>query len=36
MIYELYEDAIYFITLTLVIGEDPIQVSFFPEAIVLT
>ncbi|CAD8178796.1 unnamed protein product [Paramecium pentaurelia] len=35
VIYELYEDAIYLITLTLVIGGDPIAISFFPEMIVL-
>ncbi|CAD8172446.1 unnamed protein product [Paramecium pentaurelia] len=35
IINELYEDAIYLITLTLVIGNDPIAISFFPEIIVL-
>ncbi|CAD8177571.1 unnamed protein product [Paramecium octaurelia] len=35
IIYELYEDAIYLITLTLVICSDPIAISFFPEMIVL-
>ncbi|CAD8181804.1 unnamed protein product [Paramecium pentaurelia] len=35
IIYELYEDAIYLITLTFVIGSDPITIYFFPEIIVL-
>ncbi|CAD8093113.1 unnamed protein product [Paramecium sonneborni] len=35
IIYELYEDAIYLITLTFVIGNDPITIYFFPEIIVL-
>ncbi|CAD8078528.1 unnamed protein product [Paramecium primaurelia] len=35
IIYELYEDAIYLITLTFVIGNDPLTIYFFPEIIVL-
>ncbi|CAD8082487.1 unnamed protein product [Paramecium sonneborni] len=35
IIYELYEDTIYMITLTFVIASDPITIYFFPEIIVL-